>query len=207
MEIESWLAFCSIALLATATPGPAVLLVCTHSLMFGFRKSLFTILGNISGLMVMSSFSVLGLSTVVLNSGAAFSVIKFLGAIYLIYMGISLWMRGISLAPNNKGDDFKSSAVKLYSQGLLVAITNPKAIVFTTALFPQFISTSKPLAMQFSILVFSFMSLSFIFLSLYSCFAQRVKSKTVTFGSGSILGKLFGACFVSAGGLLASASR
>ena len=64
MAFENWLAFCSIALLATATPAPAALLVSTNSLLVGVKKSLFTILGNITGLLVMSALSVLGLSAI-----------------------------------------------------------------------------------------------------------------------------------------------
>ena len=81
MQIESWLAFCAMALLATATPGPAALLVSVHSVSYGFKKSLMTVLGNVSGLFVMSTFSVLGLSTLVLHSAVGFTLLKLAGAL------------------------------------------------------------------------------------------------------------------------------
>ena len=207
MQIESWLAFCSIALLATATPGPATLLVSTNSLMFGFRKSLITVLGNISGLFLMSSFSVLGLSAVVLNSSAAFTVLKVLGAIYLIYMGVNLWRKGITPMELKQTKKGKKHIFSLYLQGILVSITNPKAIVFTTALFPQFIVVSEPLLPQFTVLVLSFMCSSFVCLSTYSYFVQRAKNKTSRLFAGSVAGKVFGSTFIGAGCILASASK
>lgn len=207
MQIESWLAFCSIALLATATPGPATLLVSTNSLMFGFRKSLITVLGNISGLLLMSSFSVLGLSAVVLNSSIAFTVLKVAGAIYLIYMGVNLWRKGIAPMELKQAKKGKKHNISLYFQGILVSITNPKAIVFTTALFPQFIVVSEPLLPQFTVLVLSFMFSSLVCLSTYSYLAQRAKNKTSKLFSGTLAGKVFGSTFIGAGCILASASK
>lgn len=207
MQIESWLAFCSIALLATATPGPATLLVSTNSLRFGFRKSLITVLGNISGLLLMSSFSVLGLSAVVLNSSIAFTILKVAGAIYLIYMGVNLWIKGITPMELKQTKKGKKHNISLYFQGILVSITNPKAIVFTTALFPQFIVVSEPLLPQFSVLVLSFMCSSFVCLSTYSYLAQRAKNKTSKLFSGTVAGKVFGSTFIGAGCILASASK
>lgn len=77
MNLENWLIFCSIALVATITPGPAILLTTTHSVAYGLKKSLATIFGNISGLLLMSSLSVLGLSTIILYSTTVFLVVKF----------------------------------------------------------------------------------------------------------------------------------
>ncbi|QPB83786.1 LysE family translocator [Pseudoalteromonas rubra] len=207
MQFESWITFCSIALLATATPGPAALLVSISSISFGFRQSLLTVLGNITGLFIMSGLSVLGLSTVILHSAFAFTIIKFLGALYLIYLGVKLWRHGLSKLDVNEVSCAKSNALNLYGQGLLVALTNPKAIVFTTALFPQFIVVSEPLFAQFSVLVLSFMSLSVLCLSSYAFVAQRAKSKARNLVSGTWLGKLFGSTFIGAGCFLATTSR
>jgi len=207
MQFESWITFCSIALLATATPGPAALLVSMHSLSFGFKKSLATVAGNISGLFVMSGFSIVGLSAVVLHSAVAFTAVKILGAIYLIYMGVKLWRNGLGPIEVSESQKSHGSAFSLYIQGVLVAVTNPKAIVFTTALFPQFIVVSDPLLPQFLVLVSSFMALSFICLCLYSLMAHRAKSRAGKVISGKSLGKIFGSTFIGAGCFLATASR
>ena len=207
MQLESWIAFCSIALLATATPGPAALLVSVNSLSVGFRKSLATVLGNVSGLFIMSGLSVLGLSAIVLNSALAFIVIKTMGAAYLIYMGLQLWKNGVGKIETRRSKDKEHGILNLYVQGVLVALTNPKAIIFTTALFPQFVSVTEPLLPQFSLLVTSFMVLSFLCLSSYALLAHRAKTGTKKIVSGKGMGKIVGSAFIGAGCLLATASK
>lgn len=205
MHINNWLAFCSIAFIATITPGPAVLLVATHSLRFGTQKTLLTIAGNVSGLFIMSACSVLGLSALVVYSAAAFTTIKIIGALYLFYIGIKLWRNGIDFNCQQKTNDF--AALNLYSQGLFVALTNPKAIIFTTALFPQFINVAEPLIPQFSILVITFMALSALCLIAYSHMFKRTKSYSHKYFSEKISGKFIGAGFIGASATLLSTSQ
>ncbi len=207
MTVESWLAFCAIALLATATPGPAVLLVSTNCLIVGFKKSLLTVVGNITGLMLMSSCSVLGLSAIVLHSAIAFTVIKVLGALYLVYIGLNLWRKGIAPLEANPPGKVDKSSFNLFIQGVLVALTNPKAIIFTTALFPQFIVVSESLLPQFILLVGTFMTLSFICLAGYSLLAHGARKRAVKVTSGKFMGRVFGSTFIGAGCLLATAPR
>ncbi|MCW8885913.1 MAG: LysE family translocator, partial [Motiliproteus sp.] len=146
MSFENWLLFCSIAFVATITPGPAILLVTSHSLSQGPLRAVATIMGNISGLFCMSLGSVLGLSTLILYSTTAFTVVKIVGALYLIYLGVRLWRQGFRFDGKARAEGRKTPLLGLYAQGLMVSLTNPKAIAFTTALFPQFIDTGAPLA-------------------------------------------------------------
>ena len=206
MELNSWLIFCSIALIATITPGPAILLVTAHSLQHGTSKAIATICGNVTGLFLMSMCSVLGLSTLILYSSVAFTLLKFIGAGYLIYLGIKLWRTGIQTTSDQK-TLAPTKSRHLYRQGILVALTNPKAIVFTTALFPQFIDPTGSLPLQFSILVFTFMSFSFICLLGYGIAAQRAKHKSSGLFANRIMNKLFGGIFVSAGLAMAFSSQ
>ena len=207
MTFESWLAFCAIAFIAAVTPGPAVMLVAVHSISFGFKSSLLTALGNACGLLIMSCLSVIGLSALVLHSAVAFSVIKILGAVYLVYMGINLWRKGLVQKVTYHKEPAKKNHFGLYIQGILVAITNPKAIIFTTALFPQFISVSEPLLPQFLLLILTFMSLSFICLTGYSLLAQRAGNGAKFKVSEKLMGKVFGSSFIGAGCLLAASSK
>ncbi|WP_323847454.1 LysE family translocator, partial [Microbulbifer magnicolonia] len=200
MNIEAWLAFTAIASVATIVPGPAMLLVATHSLRFGILQSLKTILGNITGLAILSSISVAGLSALILYSAGAFLAVKITGALYLTYLGIKIWRSGVS--PINIEDtDSNSRGRFLYLQGIAVSLSNPKAIAFTTALFPQFIEPSQNVLFQFSIFLGTFMGLSFTCLSVCSIIAQKVShnvSKNLSFN----LGKVFGGSLIGAGGLL-----
>jgi threonine/homoserine/homoserine lactone efflux protein len=198
MPLDSWLIFCSIAFIATITPGPAILLVMSNSLQHGPVKTIPTMLGNISGLFLMSSLSILGLSTLILHSSFAFNVVKFLGVAYLIYLGVKLWRKGIKLTIE-PGDPLPSKPTALYRQGILVALTNPKAIAFTTALFPQFIALDRSLILQFSILVFTFMLFSFVCLFGYALVAEKTKKRASGFLTNGIFSKIFGGVFIGAG--------
>lgn len=220
MSFESWVAFCGIALLATTTPGPAALLVSVNSLAHGFLKSLFTVLGNASGLFIMSGCSVAGLSALVAHSAVAFTMLKMIGAFYLIYLGIKYWQTGLGSfktpgEPAKTGENRTESHVveatksgfNLYLQGVVIALTNPKAIVFTTALFPQFIAPSAPLLPQFSLLVISFMALSCLCLSGYALIAHTTKDKSQNIIANKVSGKIAGATFFGAGCYLATSSQ
>lgn len=211
MSLENWLIFCSIAFVATVTPGPAVLLVTSHSLSQGPLRSVATILGNISGLFCMSLASVMGLSSLIMYSTNAFLVVKVIGALYLIYLGVRLWRQGFNLSAGTVAKAQKTSLLRLYMQGVMVSLTNPKAIAFTTALFPQFIDASAPLAWQFSVLVLTFMLFSFGCLLGYAIVSSRAKARSAAIGAGASagrwLGKLFGSAFVGSGLALAFASQ
>ncbi len=208
MEIESWLLFSSIALVATITPGPAVLLVTSHSISHGPGRTIFTILGNISGLFFMSLLSVLGLGAIVLTSATAFTCIRIIGACYLIYLGIKLWRNGFLKAASSKkisSNGKRVSTLSLYLHGLMVALSNPKAIAFTTALFPQFIDHAAPLLPQFSVLVTTFMFYSFTCLFFYARLSAKTGTVALNSKRDGIISKIFATLFIGSGiGLAAS---
>lgn len=210
MSLDSWLLFASIAFVATITPGPAILLVTTHSVSYGTRLSVATMLGNISGLFVMSLLSVMGLSAVILTSAPIFFAVKMFGALYLVYLGIKLWFKGFGLdeiRTDGAVDRVKPGISKLYLNGLLVALSNPKAIAFTTALFPQFIVPDQPIVRQFAILIVTFMFLSFVCLFAYAAMAAETKNRTASVQYPGVVSKLFGIAFVGSGIFLTTASQ
>ncbi len=207
MAFHDWLLFAAIAFVATITPGPAVLLVTSHSVAHGWRHAVLAILGNVSGLFVMSALSVLGLGAVIVSSAGVFELIRLLGAAYLVFLGVKLWRNGFGVLP---GEPVRTrmprTAWRTYMQGLAVALSNPKAIAFTTALFPQFIDREMGLAWQFSVLVITFMGLSFSCLLAYALLVARAREQL----AGSLSGKLskgFGGAFIASGIALASTAR
>ncbi len=202
MDLETWLLFSSIALVATITPGPAVLLVATHSMTYSSNRIVFTILGNVSGLFLMSLCSVLGLGALVLYSSTTFALIKGLGALYLVYLGIKLWRNGFSPRIPDTGKTaprYDKSRLAMYSQGLMVALSNPKAIAFTTALFPHFIDHQAALLPQFTILVVTFMAYSFICLFLYARISAKTHHSVKNSRLEKIVSRLFASLFIGSG--------
>ncbi len=211
MAFDSWLLFASIALVACLTPGPAALLVSTHSVSFGTKYSVSTMFGNLTGLFTMSLLSVLGLSAIILHSVPIFFTVKLIGACYLIFLGLKLWRKGMGLAGLQTAEKSivqrRPNLMKLYLNGLLVALTNPKAIAFTTALFPQFIRPDRPMVPQFSILIVTFMFLSFVCLFGFGLMAERVRMGSSRIQVPGFMGKVFGSAFIGSGVLLASATQ
>ena len=212
MYFENYFLFSAIALVATVTPGPAIMLVSANSAGYGIRKAIYTILGNISGLFCMSLLSVLGLSTLILCSSPIFFVLKIIGALYLIYLGVRLWRHGFTGKKVFHSSETKQleppPSLKLYLQGLFVALSNPKAIAFTTALFPQFIEPELSLVPQFICLVTIFMSLSFACLLGYAILAtkakQRIEQKCCF---QKRFGRIFGSVFIGFGIAMALARQ
>ena len=179
MEFTTWFLFSGMALVAVISPGPAVLLSVTNSLTRGFGNALVSSLGNITGLFMVSGAAALGLGAVLKTSVLLFTILKISGAAYLIYLGIRQWRsRGIafgtSAAPASQttGMRFTQPVSQVFIQGVLVAVSNPKAILFFTALFPQFMDLSRPVGIQFFILTVTFMVYSFIALVFYALSAR-----------------------------------
>ena len=204
MEFTTWLLFIAVGTPAVISPGPAILLAISNSIRFGMAKVLLSTIGNISGLFLLSSVAIFGLGAVLKTSNNLFLFIKVVGAAYLVYLGIRQWQSKTNFfAENNLKSaeqrfKFKTNN-KIFLEGFLIAMTNPKAILFFTALFPQFIKTGSALAPQFLIMTFTFMAMSFICLMSYGLLAFKVKN---WFAKGSRIkwfNRVLGSVFVSIG--------
>jgi threonine/homoserine/homoserine lactone efflux protein len=177
MIFSTWLIYVAVALAAILCPGPAVFLAISNSVAFGWRRVTFSSLGNILGLLVISSLAMAGLGAVLKTSATVFTAVKLVGAGYLIYLGLrQLRSRASVFTRPDDGFRGERSNRQIFLQGLLIALTNPKAILFFTALFPQFLRSEEALAPQFLILTSTFMGLSFLALMMYGCLAHAARS-------------------------------
>jgi len=161
-----WL-FCATSLVAVFTPGPAVMLALQNSSQYGWRRTALSSLGNVSGLLLLVSASAIGLGALLRSSATLFLLLKLLGAGYLIYLGVKQWRAGTTAHARQPSAAIRSR-LSLYREGLLLALSNPKAILFITALFPQFIARSAPLLPQLLVMTVTFMALSFCALMTYA---------------------------------------
>lgn len=142
MTIEQLLIFAITVFVVSIIPGPSMLLALTHGVCFGVRRTIASALGNVSVTFVQSLISVVGLGAVLIASETAFQVIKWGGAAYLLYMGISIFRSAKSSPMITSGEiqTQETSLRKMFAQSALVTAANPKAIVFFTAVFPQFMN-------------------------------------------------------------------
>ncbi|WP_348731097.1 LysE family translocator [Rheinheimera texasensis] len=154
---EQWLSFTVVALLTTLTPGPAVLFTLQNALSAGSKPALAGALGNATGLALVSLLAFAGVSLLLMQSALAFSVLKICGAAYLMYLAWGQWQQNGGSFPLNTA---VVTSRGWFQRGVGVALTNPKAWLFISALFPQFISLQQPAAPQFAGLTLIFVCCS-----------------------------------------------
>ena len=176
MVLSPWLLFMHFALICIISPGPAVLLSVTNSLTHGFAESVYSSLGNVAGLFIVSAGAAFGLGALLQTSVFWFTTLKFIGAAYLVYLGIRQWRSKTNVfADAAQTFEHRQGKWRSFVQGVSVAVSNPKAVLFFTALFPQFVDVSRPVVIQFFILTITFMLFSFIVLVCYALCARSVK--------------------------------
>jgi len=209
MTIESWIIYLALVTAATVTPGPAVLFIVTNSTLYGWKKSTYIAFGNIIGLFCLGIIAITGLGTILKTSIAFFNILKYAGSAYLVYLGLRLIFQKHYSLPviKNKTGTTDISSQKLFFQALAVAISNPKAIVFLTALFPQFINIEETLIPQFSMLIATLMFFSFFFLMSYALLALRIKNWLNKSERIKFFNRASGSIFIGFGLLLATSSN
>jgi threonine/homoserine/homoserine lactone efflux protein len=158
MSWQTFWLFVTVTFFVSATPGPNMLLVMSSSARFGFRASLATMAGCLTALLAMLSISAAGLGALLQAFPAIFDALRWLGAAYLVYLGIRTWRAPL---PQDASDATGAIAPsrnsgQLFRQGFLVAASNPKAILFAAAFLPQFIRPELPKMPQFTILLLTF---------------------------------------------------
>lgn len=151
MTASAWLLFITISLVTAFSPGPGILLAVSNAVAWGPRKTLCSSAGNVLGVFAVSGAAMAGLGTLLHTSAWLFALLKTLGAVYLVYLGYRQWTSKTSMfdKPLPMETQPEKTNGLLFRQGLLVALTNPKSILFFTALFPQFIRPEAPMLAQF----------------------------------------------------------
>jgi homoserine/homoserine lactone efflux protein len=176
LSLSSWLFFSGTEALLCLTPGPAVLFVISYGLSRGGRASLWANAGILAGNAFYFALSALGLGAVILASHEVFTVIKYSGAVYLVYLGVRT-IRGAGLAL--RADDVSGATAdgwQTLTRGFALQAANPKALIFFVALLPQFIDANHPIAPQVLILGVTSVIIEFFVLAGYGALAARAAS-------------------------------
>lgn len=209
MSLYTWLAYVGLVIVATSSPGPAVFYVVTNSTMYGKKNAFYAALGNITGLLILGLITIAGLGTILSTSKLFFDIVKYLGAAYLIYLGVKMFLQKDFQFKNSFEDhcESKKLSFRIYCKAIGVALSNPKAIVLLTALFPQFINTDYDIIPQFFILLFTLMFFSFTLLVVYGMLAAQASNWLAKPVRSKIFVKTGGSIFVVFGILLALSSK
>ncbi len=206
MSLHTWWLFVLMTFVVSATPGPNMLLVLSNSARFGLRPAMASMLGCMTSLLAMMSISAAGLGALLQMFPAIFDALRLAGAAYLAYLGIKSWRAPVHEqaidAPRLPEASMSSAA--LFRQGMLVAASNPKAILFAVAFLPQFINPQNAQLPQFGILLSTF---AVIEVSWYFVYAISGKSLAVYLQRASVLkvfNRVTGAAFVGFAAMMAA---
>lgn len=173
MSLEMWLAFVIAAMIVLMVPGPTIILVISQAIAHGRRAVIPLVAGVILGDFTAMTLSLLGLGAILAASAALFSFLKWIGAFYLIYLGIKLWR-------SDSGNDAISIAVRnqnrsLFRSAFIVTSLNPKGIAFFVAFLPQFVNPQGQTVPQLLLLGATFLSLAAVNATLYAVFAGHLR--------------------------------
>lgn len=169
--VELFVAFCTLELLLSASPGPAVVLVTSTALSSGARRGIATALGIVAGNALYFGLSGTGLAVLLLASHRMFVAIQWGGAAYLVVRGGCMLFRNTQAAR----DDDAGTATGSFVRGFVAQVANPKAIVFFIALLPQFVDPHAPLAPQLILLGAASMLIELAVLAVYVWLAGRAR--------------------------------
>lgn len=206
MTLSTWLVYVAAVLVLTMTPGPSVLMCVSTSVNLGPRKALIVSLGSTSAIVGIMLLSMLGLGAALAASETLFGTLKWAGAAYLAYLGItSLFSRATEISVDGGAQEAPDG--KIFAQGFLVGASNPKALLFFGALFPQFIDPSAAQGPQLLALGLTFVFFEMLWLTIYALSASKAKRWLAQPKRARMFNRATGAVFLMAAGLLATSKR
>jgi threonine/homoserine/homoserine lactone efflux protein len=197
MTIETWLAFTTASTVLLVIPGPTILLVVSYALGQGWRTALPMAIGVALGDFTAMTLSLLGLGALLATSAMVFTALKWIGAAYLVWLGIKLWRAGGALDATPRTDAV--SSLKLLSHAWLVTALNPKSLTFFVAFLPQFIDPKATLLPQVSVFAVTFLVLAFTNAFAYALIASRARNVARNPRAISIMNKTGGSLLIGAG--------
>jgi homoserine/homoserine lactone efflux protein len=175
MSFEYLMIYITTVFVASIIPGPSMLLALNHGIKYGIKISVLTALGNVTATLIQAIITIIGLSIILVKISLLFNIIKYIGAAYIIYIGIRTIINSNDVLKISKDENVKKKkAFSLFNESFLVTIGNPKAVVFFTALFPQFINRNNETLFTSFILTALLLVIAFISMMIYIVFGQNI---------------------------------
>ncbi|WP_377275797.1 LysE family translocator [Rhizobium sp. R86522] len=197
MTFETWLAFAAASAVLLIIPGPTILLVVSYALGQGWRSALPVSIGVALGDFTAMTLSMLGVGAILAASATVFTALKWVGAAYLIYLGIKLFRAGGSLDVEPKTD--AASTMKMVAHAWLVTALNPKSITFFVAFLPQFLDKHGDFFTQMLIFETTFLLLAFLNAAGYALIASRARNLVKNPRAIGVFNKTGGTLLIGAG--------
>ena len=204
MSWSVWFALVGAAVLISLTPGAGAINTMTNSIGVGWTRSIWGILGQQLALLVHIAVVAAGVGVLVAESHVLFEVIRYAGAAYLVYLGVRQLLARPE-AVDAEAPVVRLTAWQMFRQGVLVNLTNPKAVVFFLAFTPQFIRPSRPVLPQYGVLAATVVVVDVLVMwFVFAVAARGLRRMTRTPSGQRRLNRIFGGLFVGVGVLLAS---
>jgi homoserine/homoserine lactone efflux protein len=197
MSIETWLAFTAATSILLVIPGPTVLLVISYALGQGWRAAWPMAVGVALGDLTAMTLSMLGLGALLAASASVFVLLKWVGAAYLVYLGIMLFRAGGTLDPRPRREAVKPW--RMLGHAWLVTALNPKSLTFFIAFLPQFLDPSESFWRQMAILEVTFVGLAFANAFGYALVASRARSAVSSANIIKTFNRVGGSLLIGAG--------
>lgn len=197
MTWELWLAFLGAAIAISVAPGAAMIQSMATGITHGVRRGYWSIAGLEIGLMVQLAIVALGLGAVLAASATAFTVVKWIGVGYLIYLAIRQWRTASTIFTEPKGLPGEAR-ISLLLRGFLVNVTNPKGLVFLIAVLPPFVTPSAPLLPQYTVIGLTMVAVDLVVMGLYTGLAARLMRLLHTARRRATLSRVFSGLFATA---------
>jgi homoserine/homoserine lactone efflux protein len=206
MTLATWITFFLACWAISLSPGPGAIAAMSAGLNQGFRRGYVTVLGLVLGIWTQVIIVVAGLGALIAASDTAFTLLKFAGAAYLVWVGVAQWRasdRPLVAATQAPA----LTARQLVLRGWAINATNPKGTVFMLAVVPNFIDLSHPLIPQYVVIMLSLSATDLVVMAGYVAFASRVLRALNEPHHVRLMNRCFGGLFIVAGSLLAAFRR
>jgi threonine/homoserine/homoserine lactone efflux protein len=202
MTLTTYLLYVAAVALLILTPGPTMLMCMTNALNHGPRKAMTSVAGSVSAVLCVMLLSAMGLGALLAASETAFITAKAMGAPYLIYLGIKTFRSDAAVFDSTATQPPLTRQRSFFLRGFLVGASNPKAVLFFAAFFPQFLSPAAPFVPQFAILALTFMAFEFAVLTACALGVSRIAPVLRSSRAVQWVNRVSGALFTMMGGLL-----
>ncbi|MFG1784108.1 homoserine/homoserine lactone efflux protein [Rhodococcus oryzae] len=206
MAWQVWFAFFGAAWVISLSPGAGAIASMSTGLRHGLRRGYWNILGLQIGLLLQVVIVAAGVGALLASSALAFTVIKWFGVAYLVYLGIRQW-RAAPTEVSTDTDTRRHSATALVARGFLVNASNPKAVVFMLAVLPQFLNPAAPLVPQYAIIAATMIAVDVMVMTGYTGLAARVLRMMRSPKQQRVTGRVFSGLFFAAAAFLSLVRR
>ena len=206
MDLGVWITYLVATIILSLSPGPGVFSSISSGLHHGFRLGVWNGVGMQLANLTLMTIVALGLGAILLASETLFSLVKWVGVAYLVYLGIVTW-RAPAHGFEEDRDDEETTARGIFMRGFWVNLTNPKGIIFCAAILPQFVDPARPQATQYAILALTTFVVDIAVMSAYTAAAAKVLGAMRDPAKLRWVNRGLGGAFVAAGVALATFRR